>query len=376
MSRIKILHCIRQGQIGGGESHVLDLVSSLDSSLFSCSVLAFTDGPMMAQLHKLGVPSVVIPTRFPFDFRVWKKVSVLVKKNQIDLIHIHGTRAFSNCILAAKANNIPIIYTVHGWSFHVYQSFIRNKLSILIERYFTRVAKAVVNVSENNRQFGLNFIHDLKSEVIQNGIDTTRFNPSLPLLNLRSELNISATKTVIGFIARLTKQKDPITMIKAFHLLTKKSEGDNFVLLIVGEGDLTSTIHNLVDKLELRDKVHFEKFRGDVPNILATIDIYCLPSLWEGLPLGLLEAMALKKIVVASLVDGTKEVIEHGKNGYLFTPENHEQLSEVLLESSIANEKNTQIRERAWETVQSHFTRDNMIAQIQQVYLNVFNSPT
>src|SRR6476661_5947300 len=108
--RIKILECIRQGQIGGGESHLLSLVENLDRSLFDPVVLSFTDGPMIDRLHQLKIPVHVIPTTRPFVFTKWKEVRQLVASQQVQLIHAHGTRAASNLFSAAASLHIPMIY--------------------------------------------------------------------------------------------------------------------------------------------------------------------------------------------------------------------------------------------------------------------------
>src|SRR3989337_1879055 len=94
--KIKVLECIRQGQIGGGESHLLSLVENIDRTEFEPVVLSFTDGPMIDRLKEMRVDSHVIPTNRPFDFTKWSRVKDLLREEQVDLVHAHGTRAASN----------------------------------------------------------------------------------------------------------------------------------------------------------------------------------------------------------------------------------------------------------------------------------------
>src|SRR5258708_37096045 len=101
-NKIKILECIRQGLIGGGESHLLSLVENLDRSRFYPVVLSFTDGPMIDPLKQMGVECHIIHTEKPFDFTKWKQVKNLLKEKQIDIVHAHGTRANSNILWAAR----------------------------------------------------------------------------------------------------------------------------------------------------------------------------------------------------------------------------------------------------------------------------------
>src|SRR3712207_6347900 len=116
MKKIKVLEVIRQGEIGGGESHVLDLIQCLDSTKVTPIALAFTGGHMIDTLRAEGITCYVVDTQKAFDRRVQQTIQQIVKSEQIDLIHAHGSRAASNMLWTAKRMKIPFIYTVHGWS--------------------------------------------------------------------------------------------------------------------------------------------------------------------------------------------------------------------------------------------------------------------
>src|SRR5690606_11521716 len=131
----KILHAIRQGKIGGGESHVIDLVENLDRHVYESVVLAFTDGPMISRMKSLGVKTYIIPTERPFDITKWGEVGRLLDRERIDIVHAHGTRAHSNTFSSARRRKIPIVYTVHGWSFHPDQQPVLRWLRIRGERF-------------------------------------------------------------------------------------------------------------------------------------------------------------------------------------------------------------------------------------------------
>ena len=110
--KINILHTIRQGKIGGGETHVLDLVASL-SDEFHSEVLAFTPGEMVSALKKKGVLCHVINTEKPFDFTSWSRVRKLMADRKIDLVHAHGTRACSNSFRAVSLSSLTPLMTVY-----------------------------------------------------------------------------------------------------------------------------------------------------------------------------------------------------------------------------------------------------------------------
>ncbi len=358
--------------MGGGESHVIDLVKNLRSEKFESLVLAFTDGPMITLLKSRGIPCFVIPTLKPFDRSVIAPVRQLIREQNIDLVHIHGTRAFSNTYSAARALKKPIVYTVHGWTFNAFQSRLRRFLAVRIEAWFCRMAEQTINVSKNNREIGLKYIPNLRSVVIQNGIDTNRFNPALSFKNIRQELGIPSDRIVVGSIARMTVQKDPITLIRAFARVAKQKQ-NKYYLVFVGDGDLKQQALSEVAALKLGNDVLFVDFRQDIPDLLNSLDIFCLPSLWEGLSLGLLEAMSMRKAVIASDVDGTREVIQNGVSGFTFKPQDEAKLAELIVKLGEDKALREQTGLNAAATVEANFTVEGMTRKTEDVYFSVLN---
>ena len=373
--KIKVLECIRQGQIGGGESHLLSLVENLDQSKFQPIVLSFTDGPMIGRLNKMGIETHVIYTEKPFDITKWKPVKKLLQDKQIDLVHAHGTRANSNTLWAAKSLKIPVIYTIHGWSFHPDQNQIVKKLRIAGEKYLVKNSTQNISVSVSNQQSGKAFIPSFNSVVINNGIDLKKFNPQNTYKNIRQELNIPEDKIIVLFIARFTIQKQPLALIKAFAKAV--SLNPSLHLIMIGDGDQKKEAIEIIAQSALENNSTLLPFRQDVPDVLANADIFVLPSLWEGLPIGLLEAMAMGKAVIASNVDGTSEVIQQNKNGLLIETTNlSANLANAL--SVLSNDK--EMRERfgneAINTINNRYNAANMTRAIENIYSKTVNSHT
>jgi len=366
---IHILHTIRQGQIGGGESHVLDLVKFLDRKRFKSTVLSFTSGMMVDNLNELGVECYVIPTTTPFDIRIWKRVKILIQNLNINIVHAHGTRAMSNSYWASIASNVPIIYTVHGWSFHDDQSMLIRKIRASSEKFLVSKAQGIISVSRSNQQTGEKEFGSFKSEIIPNGIDTNHFSSLEKENSIRLEFGINASTIVIGFIARMTKQKDPIILLKVFSKLMNSH--DNLVLLMVGDGDMQKQVETFIDDNGLMQNVRLLGFRDDIREIIGSLDLYCLPSLWEGMPLGLLEAMSMGKAVVTTNVDGTREVVNHNINGLLFQPGDVNSLYECLnqlIEDGVQRKK---LGKFAQKTIKENHGVNRMILETQKVYLNM-----
>ncbi len=370
-NKIRVLECIRQGKIGGGESHLLSLTAHLDRERFEPVVLSFTDGPMMDRLKEMGVETRLIYTEKPFDVRVWRRVKRLLQEVQPDIIHAHGTRANSNVLWAARSLGIPVIYTVHGWSFHQDQHPLVRRLRIWGEKYLTKKSQVNISVSASNQQSGKDFIPSFSSVVINNGIDERKFDAAGKYKDIRAELNIDPAAVLVLFIARFTAHKQPLILLEAFVEALRVNSA--LRLLMVGEGDQQAEAVRRVQELGLGDKITILNFRQDVPDVLAAADIFVLPSLWEGLPIGLLEAMAMGKAVIATEVDGTKEIVEDGVNGMLIRTAGLDvQLSAALISLAKDEQRRRYYGIQAIRTVKGRYNAAAMTRTIENIYAGLY----
>ena len=313
MAKLKVLEVIRQGQIGGGESHLLDLIHFLDKEKVEPLCLSFTDGEMIRRLTQNGIMCHVINTKKPFDIKVQGQIIKLIQDEQIQIVHAHGSRAASNILYPVRKLHIPLVYTVHGWSFHDDQSFIFHKLRAWSEKIICSSASQVICVSKSNKDTGKEVFGLNNAIVIENGVNLVKFNPDGSLNNLRPEFGFTNSDFIVGFIARCTKQKNPLVFLAALekaHMVHPSVKG-----LFVGEGDMDEEVDAYIQQHHMSGYLYRSPFRTDVPDLLHSIDVYCLPSLWEGLSIALLEAMAMRKAIIATPTDGTKEVLRHEENG-------------------------------------------------------------
>lgn len=365
--KIKVLECIRQGKIGGGESHLLSLVENLDRNRFEPIVLSFTSGPMIDQLQQMGIDTHVIYTEKPFDVRKWNAVKKLLLSKEIDLVHAHGTRANSNILWACRKLKIPVIYTIHGWSFHPDQKPLVKTLRLLGEKYLTSRSTLNISVSQSNKESGKELIPSFESIVVNNGINLQKFNPANQFKDIRTELKLPKDKILVLFIARFTLHKQPLTLIKGFAEAVKQNT--NMHLLMVGDGDQKEEAKQLIEYLQIGEHVTLEKFRQDVPDVLAAADIFVLPSLWEGLPIGLLEAMAMGKAIIASNADGTREIVEHNKNGVLVSINAlQKETTEALVQLSKQPQFRKELEINARATINERFNAVSMTRTIESIY--------
>lgn len=370
--KIRVLETIRQGKIGGGESHVLDLVKTMDNELFEPVVLSFTDGPMVQALTAIGVPVHVIASEKAFDISIWKKVRAFLTEQRIDIVHVHGTRANTNVMWAARRLGLPLIYTIHGWSFHDGLNPLIKRARIAAEKYITRKAQVNICVSDSNRETGVKTFGRFDSVVIKNGVNPVKFNPGAEYPDVKAAYGIRADQLVIGYIARMTLQKDPVGMLEGFSLALQQFP--DMKLLMIGEGELKETALEAARRLNITDHVIFDNFRQDVPAVLNGVDIYCLPSLWEGFPIGVLEAMAMGKAVIASDVDGTREAVTDGDNGLLVPAKNSETLAAAIVKLAKDKTLRGQLQQRAMDTIRSKYTVSGMTRQIEKIYQQLYHN--
>lgn len=364
--KTRVLETIRQGKIGGGESHVLDLVASLDKTAFEPIVLSFTEGPMITALQKMNIPAFVIESEKAFDISVWKKVKKFMEDQRIDIVHVHGTRANTNVLWAARRLGLPVVYTIHGWSFHDGLHPLAKRLRIAAEKFITRKTQVNICVSESNRQTGIKALKGFSGIVVRNGINLQKFNPGAQYPDLRAEYGIPGNKLLVCFIARMTYQKDPVGMIRGF--ATALQQAPQLHLLMIGDGELMGAVVDAARAAGIEKQVTFAGFRQDIPAVLHAADIYCLPSLWEGFPIGVLEAMAMGKAVIASDVDGTKEAVKDGENGLLVPSGNPAALAAAMVRVAGNDALRHRLQDNAKTAIAANFNVAGMTEKIAAVY--------
>ena len=369
MAKLKVLEVIRQGQIGGGESHLLDLIYFLDKEKIEPICLSFSDGEMINRLKQMGITCHVIDTKKPFDLSVQRGIIKVIQNENIQLIHAHGSRAASNIFYPARKLHLPLVYTVHGWSFHDDQSFFVKKLRGWSEKLICHYANQVICVSESNKNTGREVFGLNNAIVIENGVNLEKFNPDGSHKNLRLEFGFSESDFIVGFIARCTKQKNPLAFLSALekaHAAKPSVKG-----LFVGEGDMDEEVDAFISQHQMSDYLYRSPFRTDVPDLLNCIDVYCLPSLWEGLPIALLEAMAMQKAIIATPTDGTKEVIVHQKNGLIVPFDDASSLANAIdfiyKDSFLKEECEIQAR----RSVSERFNVKRVAESVSAIYLEI-----
>lgn len=369
-TKIRILQVLASGAVGGGATHLLSLVGGLDPERFELHVACSNDGPLLSDLSRYGVRTYRVAMTQKFNPLAIAQLAAIILREQIDQVHFHGTRAGLAAAPAALLTGRPRIYTVHGWSFHPRGSAVLEGLARMLERMIARAAERVICVGDSDRILGLRLgiLEPTQSRVIHNGVLTEAFMPRQEDRALaRAEWGMSEDCVLVSLFGRLTEQKGQKTFLEAASRLF----GHPARFMLVGDGEDRERLSRLAQDRGLAERVIFTGFRSDVPRLLAASDIVVLPSLWEGLPICLLEAMAAGRPVVASAVDGSVEVVLPGQTGLLVPPEHPQALAEAIAFLIEHPQVRARFGERGQERVRQRFDLAQMLRATGMVYLEL-----
>jgi glycosyltransferase involved in cell wall biosynthesis len=214
-------------------------------------------------------------------------------------------------------------------------------------------------------------IADKNIKTIANGIDLKRFHDVTPL-DVRKAFHVPQGVLCLALVGRLHEAKGHMDLLPVIARL--KAEGLDFHLLLVGEGELEEDIKQSIETLHLTPYVTMTGFRKDIPEILAAVNILVMPSRWEGLPMALLEGMAMGKAVIASPVGGIPDVIEDGADGLLVAAGDQEAWCMAIRRLIADRELRQQLGEKAQLTVQRHYSAEAVARAYESLYMGVLNS--
>lgn len=357
-----ILHLSSTSGPGGAEMLVSRIASGLDLNRFRSLVGLFTPGWLKDRCEKLSLPTVVLPMQSQWDVAWIVRCCALVRCQRVDLIHAHEFRANVFGAIVAKLCGIPLVGTVHGKNY--YPDHVKRRMAY---RWVSTAAKMVA-VSEDLRRFLQDQVGVHRDRVarIYNGVDMPERMSRERVAQFRSDLGIQPSEFTLGIVGSLYPVKGHTYLFDAFRSVLKLHPKTK--LLVVGQGDLEDSLKRQVLELGIDHAVSFLGLRNDVPSILAALDLFVLPSLSEGLPVALLEAMSAAVPVVASSVGGTPEIVQDGQSGLLVSPKNAPELADRILEIINNRDKSKLLGERGRERVAKEFTTARMFDHYQELY--------
>lgn len=329
---MRIAHVITKLDIGGAQETAVSCAAGLRTRGHEVMLVSGRDihdaGEMGGEARSQGVPVIEVASlgrsiNVMRDAATLVRLVCLLRRVRPDVVHTHSSKAGFVGRLAAVIARVPVrVHTVHGWSFNERMPRFEQRLFVVLERLAARWTHRLVVVTSLDRDKGLAVGIGKPSQycLIRSGIDLSRW---FATTSERDEA------PVVGTVARLSAQKDPITLVRAFARVAKERPDTRF--RIVGDGPLRSTVVQEVHRLGIENRVELLGARRDVVPQVTTFTVFASASLWEGLPRTVIEAMACGVAVVATGVDGVAEVVRDGETGVLVPPGDSEALGDAIL---------------------------------------------
>jgi glycosyltransferase involved in cell wall biosynthesis len=323
------------------------------------------EGWLREELEERGVKTVLEECGAWYDFQLPRAIARLARQEKVDLIHSHlPDQNFYSC-LAGKAVGRKTIATYHG---PIELSRARGFKQTIKVRIVRHSAAAVVVVCDYVgamlQRVGFSPEKIVK---IYNGIDLRTFS-NAGEGTLRSELQVPRETKLVGMIAHLHETKGYEFFIQAARKVVDSMPHVQFVAVGELNDRIWKELSTLINKLNLKDHVHFLGMRGDIPEILSDLDLFVLSSLSEGFPLAVLEAMAASKPVVVTRSGGPEELVDDGRTGFLVPPSDPQALAEKICELLSDPGKAAALGRAARAKVESQFPIEKMIENYEQLY--------
>ncbi len=367
---LKVLQLIPTLDRSGAEKQMVLLAKGLPRDRFHVEVAALTRlGPLKAELDAAGIPVTLIGKRHKVDPMALGRLTSFLKVRQFDVVQtwIYASDTYGR--VAAHRAKVPVVVTsemaVDLW---------KGRADLMIDRFLSRWTDRIVGNSNAvvafYRKVG---IPAEKLAMIPSGIADEE-PPSVDPAEVRISLGLPPDSPLILFAGRLAAQKSVETLLSAMDLLQHVRPAVR--ALIVGEGPLRARLEETARAFQLFQdrRVSFLGHRDDVPRLLAAADLLVLPSLYEGLPNVVLEAMRFRKPVVATAAPGTTEVVEDGVTGLLVPLQNPPALTRAIQRVVDDAEFAKKLGEAGRARVEAEFGVNLMIERFAELYEKLVRS--
>jgi len=382
-----ILHLIESLNMGGAQKIIYQLASTVSEDGYNHSICSLLQsGPYEKIMRDEGIDLTVLNSKrrsiilfplFVYDlFFLLKGLVNIVKKKQIDVLHAHLPDSSLIAIVIGWLTNTPVVLTVHN-NFSLpskRKAPLRDAVRTFVTNTIFKRADYIIAVGNDIRDSLFKVLgNKVAIKTVYNGVDYLRYaNPEkLDSLQFRQSLSVSDDARLVSMIGRLEKQKGHVYLIDAVAQLKEKYP--DVVFLLVGDGELKEQLVEQAQRLKIADNILFLGNRDDVPAVLGVSDLFVLPSIYEGIPLVILEAMAAGLPVVATNIAGTRELIKPGVDGVLAETENSEDIARAIDSVLSDVERSRRMSVLAQTKVKERFTLQQMVSGTEDIYREVLN---
>lgn len=369
MAKIKVLHVIKSLGRGGAEMLLPETLALHNKAKFEFHYIYFLPwkDQMVAAIRAHGGIVTCLPANH--NIRLILRAYTLAnycRENGIQLIHAHLPWAGVIARIVGKILAIPIIYTEHNKQERYH--FITRIMNLTTMNWQSRIIAVSGDVAQSVRQHKSNLT--VPVQTILNGVNLDHFAPGVfDKKKIRDELNIPEDAPVIGTVAVFRFQKRLDVWMEVAKKILDQLPDAHFI--IVGDGPLRERLIEKRKKIQLEHRVHLVGLKTEVRPYLAAFDVYMMTSIFEGLPIALLEAMACGCAVISTDAGGIKEVIRHDKDGLLCSVDHPEKLVQYAVGLFANEEKRKSLGDQSRERITEKFSMNSMVEELERVYCNL-----
>jgi len=363
----RILVLITTEAAGGAERIILAQMKYFNKNKFELHVVTLEKGYLESAFSNNHAHYFCLDSKREISLTAIKKLLWYVRKYKIDLVHTHLYRPdIYGFIIKLMIPRIKLITTKHNTN-----NFRKKIYWGLLDKILSIPASQIIAVSQSVKKFisKYEFIPLERIKVIYHGVDISKFKRKINLTRLSKQLGIKNKDFVIGIVGRISEQKGHKYLFEAVAQL--KNKIPCIRLLVIGVGELKEEMEQYTRDLCITDSVTFLGFRSDLAELYSLMDVLCLPSIFEGLGLVLIEAMLCNTITVGAKIHGIEEIISDGVNGFLFPPRDSNVLAKIIYRIYQSNFDKKLISRAKLTALQFDFKKN--LKNIEKLYLDTLS---
>lgn len=377
IKQIKVVHIISNLSLGGAQILLFDILCKLkEYEDLELTLVTIDSGEYIEKYKNAGIKVIDLGEKGLVNPKIYFKLKKILESLKPDIVHTHLNKADFYGRIAAKRSNVPlIISTCHNYSTtHSGADINKKSFFDVIDNFVIDYSKSyLIAISKLVKQYLINRnpSYEKITEVIYNGINFDKIKYKLSnweILKLRSENNIDSDDFVISVIGRLDKQKGHLIFLESVKEIIHQNK--KIKILLIGDGSLREQIEIFIKENNLSSQVIMKGFQPDSEPYIEISDLICVPSLWEGFGLVIIEGMIKRKIILASDVGGIPEIIEDGKTGFLFDPQNKTELIKKIIYIYHNIKELDHIKEKAVSVIKNNFDINKNTGQYYNSYMS------
>jgi len=376
--RITVCHVLEATE-GGTRQYLRDVLLGLSAERFEQTAVVSTlrtpeFGEDIERFREAGVRVEVVEMVREVDreqdLRAYRELREFFRANAFDIIHTHSSKAgLLGRFAAWRARNRALrVHSPHAFAFEMDLPPSRKMLFLNAERIAGRLTHLLVCTCEGEREIAVRtrIVRPGRAAVVRTGVDLKRFHPQPDAHRIREDLGLPDRHRIVGTVGAIVEQKGHRTLVEAAPRVIDEMPHTTFV--VVGSGVLREELEARVNELGLGRRFRFLGQRDDIPRVLATFDLFAMPSLWEGMPYALVEAMAVGVPVVGSDIPGIADICRPQETGRLAPAGDPDALADAICLALSEEGKSATMAEAAREVVMKEHSGERMLGSLAACY--------